>query len=83
MNTIVESMINQKLEASPGMAVGLVAGEGKLPAILARAAKDKGYRVVGFALSEAAAHQLTDVVDKIYQIAPGQERNRAIEEHDI
>jgi DUF1009 family protein len=53
-------------------ALGLLAGEGKLPAILAQAAKDRGYRVVGFALSETAAHQLDQVVDKIYQIAPGQ-----------
>ena len=64
---------------SQSAALGLIAGEGKLPVILARAAKEKGYRVVGFALSEAAGHQLEDIVDKIYQIAPGQlGRNRQL-----
>ena len=63
----------------PVLALGLIAGEGRLPVILARAAKEKGYRVVGFALSEAAGHQLEGIADKICQIAPGQlGRNRQL-----
>jgi DUF1009 family protein len=52
--------------------LGLIAGEGKLPAILAKAAKEKGYRIVGFALSDTAAEQIDHIVDKTYRIAPGQ-----------
>ncbi len=62
------SMTNTSTEK----ALGLIAGEGKLPSILAQSAKEKGYRVIGFALSDAAAHQLEHIVDKVYQIAPGQ-----------
>ena len=79
MDTIVQQDINTKRADTNANAIGLVAGEGKLPAILAQAAKEKGYRVVGFALSETAAHQLESVLDKIYQIAPGQlGRNRQL-----
>ena len=59
--------------------VGLIAGEGKLPVILAQSAKEKGYRVVGFGLSQAAVHQLEHIADRVYQIAPGQlGRNRQL-----
>lgn len=73
MNSVVEPEV--KIKEQPGvqsLALGLIAGEGKLPVILARAAKEKGYRVIGFALSETAGHQLENIADKIYQIAPGQ-----------
>src|SRR5438046_2591515 len=52
--------------------LGLIAGEGKLPAILARSAKDKGYRVVSLALSANAQARVESHSDKVYQIAPGQ-----------
>jgi DUF1009 family protein len=58
-------------------ALGLVAGEGKLPPILAQSAKEKGYRVVAFALSEDAKDNVERFADKVYLIAPGQlGRNR-------
>jgi UDP-2,3-diacylglucosamine hydrolase len=67
------------LVAASKKSLGLVAGEGKLPAILAQSAKEKGYRVVGFALSPAAGEQIEHIVDALYQIAPGQlGRNRQL-----
>lgn len=70
---------SQKSTNSSPKALGLIAGEGKLPAILAQSAKDKGYRVVAFALSEHARDSLSRVADKIYSIAPGQlGRNRKL-----
>lgn len=63
--------------AKPGVAgaqkvLGLVAGEGKLPAILASAAKDKGYKVIVFALSEYARDTVQKIADKTHLIAVGQ-----------
>jgi DUF1009 family protein len=52
--------------------LGLIAGDGKLPPILAQSAKTKGYRVVAFALSEDAQEAMTRIADKVYLIAPGQ-----------
>jgi len=77
MNSLIQKVDIEKQTATK--ALGLVAGEGKLPAILAQSAKERGYRVVGFALSDTAAHQIDQIVDKIYQIAPGQMgRNRQL-----
>src|SRR5271154_4677402 len=70
MNNLVEK--TKVVEGVQQKMLGLVAGEGKLPAILAQSAKERGYRVVGFALSDTAAQQIDHIVDKIYQIAPGQ-----------
>ncbi len=70
MNILMQKTDIEKQKTTK--ALGLVAGEGKLPAILAQSAKEKGYRVVGFALSDTAAQQIDHIVDKIYQIAPGQ-----------
>lgn len=57
---------------SPSKALGLIAGEGKLPSILAIAAKEKGYKVVAFALSDQAYDSVQRVADKVHLIAPGQ-----------
>lgn len=54
------------------MNLGLVAGEGKLPAILINAAKAKGYRVVALALSDIALNGVEQVADKSYSVGPGQ-----------
>lgn len=56
----------------PGTRLGLVAGEGKLPSILARSAKEKGYSVVALALSEDAKQRVVPHADKVIMIAPGQ-----------
>jgi DUF1009 family protein len=52
--------------------LGIIAGEGKLPAILANAARDKGYKVIVFALSEYAQDSVKNVADKVHLIALGQ-----------
>jgi len=68
----------ERSNSSP-KALGIIAGEGKLPPILAQSAKDKGYRVVAFALSDDARDGLSRIADKIYLIAPGQlGRNRKL-----
>jgi UDP-2,3-diacylglucosamine hydrolase len=53
-------------------ALGLVAGEGKLPALLARSAKARGYRIVALALSANAENRVSPHADKVYRVAPGQ-----------
>jgi UDP-2,3-diacylglucosamine hydrolase len=63
---------NIKQANSSQKALGIVAGEGNLPAILAQSAKDQGYRIVAFALSDYARDSLSRVADKIYVIAPGE-----------
>lgn len=55
-----------------GTILGLVAGEGKLPAILAQSATDRGYKVIAFALSPEAAEQVSPHCYKVHEIAPGQ-----------
>jgi UDP-2,3-diacylglucosamine hydrolase len=70
---------NTKQANSAQKALGVIAGEGNLPAILAQSAKDHGYRIVAFALSDYARDSLSRVADKIYVIAPGQlGRNRKL-----
>ncbi|HEY9869965.1 MAG TPA: UDP-2,3-diacylglucosamine diphosphatase LpxI [Candidatus Obscuribacterales bacterium] len=54
------------------MALALVAGEGKLPAVLAKSAREKGYRVVALALSPDAQARVEPHCEKVYLIAPGQ-----------
>lgn len=64
---------NSRQATSTGQKVlGLVAGEGKLPAILTNAARDKGYKVVVFALSEYARDSVAKIADKTHLIAVGQ-----------
>lgn len=63
----------QKKEALiPNMILGLVAGEGKLPAILAQSAKARGYTVVALALSSEAQVRVAPHVDQVFEVAPGQ-----------
>lgn len=52
--------------------LGLVAGEGKLPALLAKSAKNKGYKVIALALSDDAQARVLPHADKVHLIAPGQ-----------
>jgi DUF1009 family protein len=68
------NILNQK-SSTPTHTAGvlaIVAGEGKLPAILARNAKARGYRVVALALSENAAATIAPHCDKVHIGAPGQ-----------
>ena len=52
--------------------LGLVAGEGKLPAILARSATEQGFKVVALALSQDAQNRVAPHTHKSFVIAPGQ-----------
>ncbi len=52
--------------------LGVVAGEGKLPALLAQSARERGYSICALALSETAHSQLTQHADVLHLIAPGQ-----------
>lgn len=70
MDSLRQGTASQVLVANK--ALGLVAGEGTLPSVLTRSAKERGYRVVAFALSKAAYDRLDSVADKVHLIAPGQ-----------
>ena len=52
--------------------LALISGEGKLPALLAQSAKERGYRVVAMALSESAQAIVSPFADKTILVAPGQ-----------
>jgi UDP-2,3-diacylglucosamine hydrolase len=52
--------------------VGLVAGEGELPVILAREIHAHGFEVVAIALSEPIAQQLQPIVQRLYCFGAGQ-----------
>ncbi len=52
--------------------LGLVAGGGKLPAILAQSARDKGYDVVAFAMGKEPRERVSPHCVKVIDIAPGQ-----------
>jgi DUF1009 family protein len=70
MVSVVEKTKSKSLAGNK--ALGIVAGEGKLPAVLANAAREQGYKVTAFALSPEAAEGVEKVVDKVIVIAPGQ-----------
>jgi DUF1009 family protein len=63
--------INNGTTTATGI-LGLVAGEGALPAILARNARARGYKVVVMALSEYAQAAVLPHADKVFLTAPGQ-----------
>jgi len=52
--------------------LGLIAGDGNLPPILAQSAREKGYKVVALALSEEARTRVAPHADVHHLIAPGQ-----------
>lgn len=64
----------KKTPAPPGNGsiLGLVAGQGKLPGILARSAKENGYQVVSLCLSEEAQARVEPHCVKTHVIYPGQ-----------
>lgn len=53
------------------MQIGIIAGAGELPGIIARDAKDRGYRVVTVALENLASEEMRDVCDEFRWINPG------------
>lgn len=52
--------------------VGIIAGEGKLPSLLVKSAKERGYRPVVLALSPQSKALCSIYSDATYDIAPGQ-----------
>src|SRR5215470_8717092 len=66
------SSLSANVTANSTRAIGLVAGEGKLPALLAKSARERGYRVVALALSPDAQARVLPHSDKVHLIAPGQ-----------
>jgi DUF1009 family protein len=69
---IVQTEAERTSTAKTKPLIGLVAGEGKLPGILARSAREKGYRVISAALSELAKANVVEHCDKVLMVAPGQ-----------
>ncbi len=52
-----------------GDVLGLIAGEGRLPFLVAAGAKQAGLRVICVGLAETAEHRLADEVDVFYRVA--------------
>jgi UDP-2,3-diacylglucosamine hydrolase len=52
--------------------IGLIAGEGQFPFIVARAAKEQGLRVVAVAIKEETSPELSQSVDRIYWLHIGE-----------
>ena len=48
--------------------IGLVAGKGSLPVDFARSAREKGERVIVFALKDSADPRLEEIADKVYRM---------------
>lgn len=73
-NSVATPVVQSFGSHDPGKTkiLGLVAGEGKLPAILARSAKEQGFSVVSLALSQEAKNRVEPHCDKAFTIAPGQ-----------
>ncbi len=80
------SIINQLQDSVPKEqgTLGLIAGDGKLPGILAKSAKERGYKVVALALTQEAHKTVSPYVDVNIIIAPGQlGRNfKLLQEHN-
>lgn len=83
--TVAESVLKASSVPESNRILGLVAGEGKLPSILARSAKEQGFRVVALALSEDAKQRVLPHAYKTFLIAPGQiQRNiRLLQQENV
>jgi UDP-2,3-diacylglucosamine hydrolase len=53
------------------MQIGLIAGAGELPVIIAGDAKERGYRVITIALENLASEHLKSVSDDFRWVNPG------------
>ncbi len=58
-------------QAAPLKTLGLIAGMGQLPQIVASEAKNKGYRVIGFALQPPSDDSLEPYVDEFHKVNIG------------
>ena len=68
------NLSSKRVPAEPGNGalLGLIAGQGKLPGILARNAKEKGYKIVALCLSEEAQARVGPHAHKTFLVFPGQ-----------
>lgn len=62
----------EKSQKTRNKRLAIVAGEGKLPSLVAKSAKERGFHVVSLALSEDALGLVEGHCDKAYLVAPGQ-----------
>lgn len=67
------SSLTQKEEKQivSGRVLGIIAGDGKLPPLLAQSAKEKGYKVVSLALTEDAQARMQPLCDALLHSPPG------------
>lgn len=63
-----------QLTAKQHKTIGVVAADGKLPVILARCAKERGYKVVALPITKEAQANLAPYADVNIYVAPGQVR---------
>lgn len=54
-----------------GRVLGIIAGDGKLPPMLAQSAREKGYKVVSLALTEDAQARMQPLCDALLHSPPG------------
>ena len=52
--------------------LAIVAGNGELPVLLAKSAKELGFSTCALAITNEANHKLQNLCDKTYQFSPGQ-----------
>ncbi len=52
--------------------LAIVAGNGELPTLLAKSAKDQGFNTCALAITEEANQKLQNLCDKVYHFSPGQ-----------
>ena len=67
------SSLTKKEETESGSkrVLGIIAGDGKLPPMLAQSAKEKDYKVVSLALTEDAFQRMQHLCDAIHHSPPG------------
>jgi DUF1009 family protein len=66
------SPVTDDLRVGTQQILGIVAGEGGLPALVAQSAVSRGFSVVALAMSPAASELLRPHCDKVFEIYPGQ-----------
>ena len=60
------------LDMSPNNKLAILAGNGELPTLLVKSAKDKGFNTCALTITEEANQKLQNLCDKVYNFSPGQ-----------
>lgn len=69
---MLSSLTQKEMKETDGRRIlGIIAGDGKLPPMLAQSAKEKGYKVVSLALTEDALARMQPLCDAIMHSPPG------------